>query len=106
MTKIAGPDLLIVLPPYAGPVQLTARVANPAVLAPPGAPVCRKRTEDCETGSRALPFPCLDMRPRCRFCRLDLILLHSLLPTDLGGLDPHLVFFPLLLRKFLLHREH
>src|ERR1700722_15772098 len=50
-TKVTGPDLLVVLPPYAGPVQPTARVANPAVLAPPGAPICRKRTEDSEPGS-------------------------------------------------------
>src|SRR6202030_1561439 len=52
MTEITGPDLFIVLPPYAGPVQPTARVAYPAILAPPGAPICRKRAEDHEPGSR------------------------------------------------------
>src|SRR6202040_4271595 len=106
VTKVTSSALLVVLPPYTGPVQPTARVANPAVLAPPSAPVCHKCTEYCEAGSCALPFPRLDVRPRRRFHRLDLILLHSLFSTDLGGPDPRLVLFPLLLRKFLLRREH
>src|ERR1700720_904609 len=84
VTKVTSPDLLVVLPPYAGPVQPTARVANPAVLAPPSAPVCHKHTGDCEPGSCTLPFLCLNMRPHFQFRRLALILLHSLLPTDLG----------------------
>src|SRR3984957_16251425 len=99
MTKIAGPDLFIVLPPYAGPVQPTARVADPAVLAPPGAPICRKCAEDREPGSCTLSFLCLNLRTRRWFCRLNLILLHCLLPTDFGGPDPRLVFLPLLFHK-------
>src|SRR6202040_4169110 len=51
VTKITSPDLLVILSPYTGSVQPTARVANPAVLTLPSAPVSRKRTKYSETGS-------------------------------------------------------
>src|ERR1700720_1392532 len=102
VTEITSPNLLVILSPYTGSVQLTARVANPAVLSLPSAPVSRKRTKYGKTGSCALPFPRLDVRSR----RLDLILLHSFLSTYLGSPDPRLILFPLPLHKSLLSREH
>src|SRR3984957_1641393 len=106
VTEITSPDLLVILSPYTGSVQPTAWVANPAVLSLPSAPISRKRTEYSKTGSRMLPFPRLDVRSRHQFRRLDLILLHSLLSTYLGGPDPRLVLFPLLFCKLLLRCEH
>src|SRR6202040_2380010 len=106
VTEITSPNLLVILSPYTGSVQPTARVANPAVLSLPSAPVSRKRTKYGKTGSCALPFPRLDVRSRRRFRRLDLILLHSFLSTYLGGPDPCLILFPLLLHKSLLSCEH
>src|ERR1700720_3952386 len=46
------------------------------------------------------------MRARRRSRRLALILLHCLLPTDLGGPDPRLILLSLLFHKFLLRRKH
>src|SRR3984957_19592676 len=104
--EITSHNLLVILSPYTGSVQPMARVAKPAVLSLPSAPISRKRTKYSKTGSCALPFPRLDVRSHRRFRRLDLILLHSLLSTYLGGPDPRLVLFPLLLCKSLLSHEH
>src|SRR6202040_3483767 len=92
----------VVLPPNTGPIEPTARVANPPVLGSPRTPVCRcQGPEYGEPRPGALPFFCFDVQARSRIRRiLDLLHLPSLCPL-LGGLGSLFEPPPLLLCQVL-----
>src|ERR1700720_2097400 len=102
LAKITCAHLFVVLPPNAGPIEPTARVANPPILGSPRTPVRRRQgPEYGKTGPGALPFLRFDMRTRSRIRRiLSLLHLPSLRPL-LGGLGSLFEPPPLLLCQVL-----
>src|ERR1700720_307710 len=102
LAKITCAHLFVVLPPNTGPIELTARVANPPVLGSPRTPVRRRQgPEYGKPGPGALPLLCFDMRTRSRIRRIfGLLHLPSLRPL-LGGLGSLFEPPPLLLCQVL-----